>query len=76
MCEIWWHFSLTGNNNIHALTSGASSSLYVRVKDFGDIWKHAEYSEFSIGDEASGYVLTVSGYSGDAGKHSGVWTMK
>ena len=31
------------------------------------LWYWAEYSTFSISDEAGQYQLTVDGYSGDAG---------
>jgi len=31
------------------------------------LWYSTEYSTFSISDEDSKYVLTVAGYSGDAG---------
>jgi len=30
-------------------------------------WYSAEYSTFSVSDEAGNYKLTVAGYSGDAG---------
>ena len=38
------------------------------MSDFQDVTKYAEYSNFHVADEASGYRLTVSGYSGNAGK--------
>jgi len=31
------------------------------------LWYSAEYSTFSVSDEAGKYLLTAAGYSGDAG---------
>ena len=53
---------------MHVLTSEEPSSLYVKVKGFSSQWKHAEYSEFFIGNETEGFKLSIGGYSGDAGK--------
>ena len=36
--------------------------------DWSNHAAYAKYSEFSVGDEASGFKLTVGGYSGTAGR--------
>jgi ficolin len=56
-----------GLNTIHALTSGASTELHVYLEAFDGDTAWALYSSFSVGDAASGYLMTVSGYSGTAG---------
>ncbi len=56
-----------GLDNIHELTSGATTELYVSMSTFEGESAWARYSSFSVGDAASGYELTVSGYSGTAG---------
>ncbi|XP_072171755.1 microfibril-associated glycoprotein 4-like [Diadema setosum] len=56
-----------GNDKIHRLTSGASFQLRVDLADFDDETRFAMYDTFSVADESSDYLLTVSGYSGNAG---------
>ena len=63
---------LTGNfwaglDQIHELTSGADTELYVSMGTFegGSAWAH--YGSFRVGDAASGYRVTVGGYTGTAG---------
>ncbi|XP_052079172.1 uncharacterized protein LOC127717536 [Mytilus californianus] len=56
-----------GNKFINLITSTAKYRLYIHLEDFEGNSRYAEYSNFSVGDEATNYVLNVSGYSGDAG---------
>ena len=55
-----------GLDKIHHLTSTASE-LRVDMRDFEGNSAYAQYTSFSVGDSASKYILTVSGYSGTAG---------
>ena len=41
--------------------------LNAQVQRDTGLWYSAEYSTFSISDDAAGYRMTVAGYSGDAG---------
>jgi len=57
-----------GLDNIHLLTKTAERSLKVELKTFKTNDKYwAYYSTFEVGDESSGYKLTVDGYLGNAG---------
>ena len=55
-----------GLDKIHRLTSTATQ-LRVDLRDFDGNSAYAKYTSFSIGDSASKYTLSVSGYSGTAG---------
>ena len=55
-----------GLDKIHRLTSTATE-LRVDMQDFEGNSAYAQYTSFSVGDSASKYNLTVSGYSGTAG---------
>ena len=55
-----------GLDKIHRLTSTATE-LRVDMRDFYGSSVHAKYTSFSVGDSASKYILSVSGYSGTAG---------
>ena len=55
-----------GLDKIHRLTSTATQ-LRVDLQDFEGNSRYAQYSSFSVGDSASKYTLSVSGYSGTAG---------
>ena len=55
-----------GLDKIHRLTSTATQ-LRVDLQDFEGNSAYAQYSSFSVGDSASKYTLSVSGYSGTAG---------
>ncbi|VDI40474.1 ficolin, partial [Mytilus galloprovincialis] len=55
-----------GNDNIHILTSSGKYELRIDLGDWtGNKW-YAIYKKFTVGNEASKYILTVGGYSGDA----------
>ena len=55
-----------GLDKIHRLTTTATQ-LRVDMQDFEGNSAYAQYTSFSVGDSASKYILTVSGYSGTAG---------
>ena len=59
-----------GLDKIHRLTSTATQ-LRVDLQDFEGNSVYAKYTTFSVGDSASNYILTVSGYSGTAGDSFG-----
>ena len=56
-----------GNDLIHYLTNQGNYTLRVDLMDWNRKKSWAEYKYFSVGDEASGYQLSVAGYTGDAG---------
>ncbi|XP_071136633.1 ryncolin-4-like [Mytilus edulis] len=56
-----------GNDHLHLLTSQGHYRLRIDMEDFENNQKYALYDNFSIGSESSGYILSVSGYFGDAG---------
>ena len=55
-----------GLDKIHRLTSNATE-LRVDMQDFDRNSAYAQYTSFSVGDSASKYILSVSGYNGTAG---------
>ena len=55
-----------GLDKIHRLTSTATQ-LRIDMRDFEGNSAYAQYTTFSVGDSASKYILTASGYSGTAG---------
>ncbi|KAL5013009.1 hypothetical protein ScPMuIL_011560, partial [Solemya velum] len=56
-----------GNRYIHTMTGGGDYELRVDLADWEGNSRFAKYSNFSVGNTASNYELTVGGYSGDAG---------
>jgi len=57
-----------GNDRLHELTKNGTYKirfdlLSILYRD----WYYAEYTTFIVGDESTGYQLTVDGYSGTAG---------
>jgi hypothetical protein len=57
-----------GNEQLHQLTMNGQYRLRVDLQAKLDCqWYWAEYSQFVVGNEASFYQLTLSGYTGTAG---------
>ncbi|XP_077981303.1 fibrinogen C domain-containing protein 1-like [Glandiceps talaboti] len=57
-----------GNDNIYRLTNqGRQYELRVDLEDFDNNTAYAEYTQFSITDEADNYTLSLGDYSGNAG---------
>jgi hypothetical protein len=65
--SIFIFVSISGNDAIHYLTQ-TDQEIRVDLADFAGDKVYALYSTFDVGDESSKYQLTVSGYSGTAGK--------
>ncbi|XP_062606287.1 ficolin-2-like [Saccostrea cucullata] len=57
-----------GNDAIFELTKNKDQELRVELQSFDGDEAYAQYSTFYVGDKYNKYVLTVSGYSGTAGK--------
>lgn len=53
---------------MHEITVHGLYELRVNLQDFEGNKRFAKYNHFRVGNEADGYRLTVSGYSGNAGK--------
>ena len=60
--------TITGNDQLHLLTSSGFTNLRVDLKDFDGGSAYAEYSQFTVGDAGSNYIMHCGGYSGTAGK--------
>ncbi|XP_071168198.1 microfibril-associated glycoprotein 4-like [Mytilus edulis] len=56
-----------GNDHLHQLTSQGKYKMRIDMEDFENNKKFALYDKFGVGSKSSGYILDVSGYSGDAG---------
>ena len=54
-----------GLEKIHRLTSTDANTLKIAMKSFSGEKKQASYSLFSVGDEASGFMLTAKNYIGE-----------
>ena len=55
---------LTGNDNLHALTSGGRpQALRVDITDWNGVYKFASYGSFAVGGEEDNYPLRVGNFS-------------
>ena len=56
-----------GLDYLHDLTASGHHELRIDMKDFEQNTSYSMYNTFKVGSESEKYVLTASGYSGDAG---------
>ncbi|XP_061176192.1 fibrinogen-like protein A [Saccostrea echinata] len=56
-----------GNDVIYHLSKGKNQKLRVNLQSFSGDTAYTEYATFDVGDEASNYILALSGNSGTAG---------
>ncbi|XP_049307781.1 ficolin-1-like isoform X1 [Bactrocera dorsalis] len=57
-----------GLDKLHALTESQLHELWIELKDFDGVEKHAMYDSFAITDESQKYAMNILGtYSGTAG---------
>ncbi|XP_071133126.1 fibrinogen-like protein 1 [Mytilus edulis] len=56
-----------GNDNLHQMLSTKNYKLRIDLEDWNGVTKYAEYDSFIVGNETTNYILTISGYNGDAG---------
>ncbi|CAC5387750.1 Fibrinogen-like protein A,Ryncolin-4,Angiopoietin-related protein 7,Ficolin-3,Ficolin-1-B,Techylectin-5A,Ficolin-2,Ryncolin-1,Tenascin-R,Fibrinogen-like protein 1,Angiopoietin-related protein 4,Angiopoietin-1,Fibrinogen C domain-containing protein 1-A,Ryncolin-3,Tenascin,Techylectin-like protein,Fibrinogen C domain-containing protein 1,Ryncolin-2,Techylectin-5B,Angiopoietin-related protein 2,Angiopoietin-2,Microfibril-associated glycoprotein 4,Ficolin-1-A,Ficolin-1,Fibrinogen C domain-containing protein 1- len=56
-----------GNKNIASITVNGRYRLLVQLKDFEGNSRYVQYNTFTVGDSMSGYVLKISGFSGNTG---------
>ncbi|CAC5357758.1 Ryncolin-4,Angiopoietin-related protein 7,Angiopoietin-related protein 1,Ficolin-3,Ficolin-1-B,Techylectin-5A,Ficolin-2,Ryncolin-1,Tenascin-R,Protein scabrous,Fibrinogen-like protein 1,Angiopoietin-1,Tenascin-X,Fibrinogen C domain-containing protein 1-A,Ryncolin-3,Tenascin,Fibrinogen C domain-containing protein 1,Ryncolin-2,Angiopoietin-related protein 6,Techylectin-5B,Angiopoietin-related protein 2,Angiopoietin-2,Microfibril-associated glycoprotein 4,Fibrinogen alpha chain,Ficolin-1-A,Ficolin-1,Techylecti len=56
-----------GNEHLYKLTSKGRYRLRVHLQDWSGSTRYATYNTFKLGNEGSGYKLTIGSYSGNAG---------
>lgn len=56
-----------GNDNIHLISTYSRHELSIYMERPNKEHRWGNYSTFSLADEVSKYVLTVTGYTGNAG---------
>ncbi|XP_076072125.1 ficolin-1-A-like [Mytilus galloprovincialis] len=56
-----------GNDHLHQITAQGKYKLRIDMQDFEKKSRYASYKQFGVGDEKSGYQLSVAGYNGNAG---------
>ncbi|CAG2194812.1 unnamed protein product [Mytilus edulis] len=60
-------FVVIGNDNLHKILSKKNYKLRIDLKDWNGDTAYAEYDTFVVGSEETNYVLSISGYNGNAG---------
>ena len=60
-------FFFLGNEKLYKLTEHNSYTLRIKLEDFENEARYAEYQSFKIGNAESKYRLSFDAYSGNAG---------
>lgn len=60
-------FFISGNDNIHTISTTTGHKLSIYLEDFNKNFKYANYSYFHLGNEHRKYQLTIGSFSGTAG---------
>lgn len=58
---------LIGNDNIHLISTNSRHELSIYMERPNTQHRWGNYSTFSLANEISKYILTVTGYTGNAG---------
>jgi len=61
-------FWLGNDKRVAALKAADNNVLKVDLESFANETAYAKYSSFNVGDESTKYKLSISGYTGTAGK--------
>lgn len=61
------YFLFSGNKYIHLLTAAGNTVLRFEFEDYLSNTRYAQYSSFNVDSASTNYLMTVSGYTGDAG---------
>uniref|UniRef100_A0A1A8IXJ0 Fibrinogen beta chain n=2 Tax=Nothobranchius kuhntae TaxID=321403 RepID=A0A1A8IXJ0_NOTKU len=56
-----------GNDRISKLTKMGPTEVLIEMQDWTGAKVHAQYTQFTVQSDVSSYVLSVGGYSGNAG---------
>lgn len=62
-------FLFIGNDNLHQILSTKNYKLRIDLEDWNCDKRYVEYDTFVVGSEETKYKLSITGYSGDAGKY-------
>uniref|UniRef100_A0AAQ6IT10 Fibrinogen beta chain n=1 Tax=Anabas testudineus TaxID=64144 RepID=A0AAQ6IT10_ANATE len=65
-CEVPGEYWL-GNDRISQLTKAGPTEVLIEMQDWTGAKVHAQYRQFTVQSETSNYVLSLDGYSGNAG---------
>ena len=63
-----WNVPVTGNRLLNIITQGEAMVARFEITDWNGETRYAQYSTFKVAGPEDKYRLTISGYSGTAGR--------